>query len=104
MQSIIIRWENWRFWFNLALLAVGLLTTYSEISTSLDIYTYVFGVIRYGLLVNVFYNLGPFIDIYFKAWNIDIGVWRNVLFTVGLSFSVLITLLLGLTLGWPAFD
>lgn len=104
MQSIIIRWENWRFWFNLALLAVGLLTTYDKISIAWDIYTYIFRVIRYGLFVNIFYNLGPFIDIYFKAWNIDIGVWRNVLFTLGLSFSVLITLLLGVSSGWPEFD
>ncbi len=95
MKKIILRWEQWRILFNLFLLFVGLASSF-RLRHVWGIYPYICWAGIYAIFANVFYNLGPLIDIYFTAWNIDIGNWRYVLIISGTIFSVFITLVMGL--------
>ena len=98
MQKIIIRWERWRILFNLLLLLVGLKSSFPLIYIwGISFYIFCAGI--YAIFANVFYNLGPMIDIYFTAWNIDIGNWRYVLMISGTIFSMFLTYIIGLASG-----
>ncbi|WP_199246314.1 hypothetical protein [[Phormidium] sp. ETS-05] len=89
MQPIIIRWEKLRLLLNF-ILALFICVDGEHLSfDDGGIYDSIFRWVVYAIIANVFYNVCPIIDIYFAAWNIDIGDWRYILVTVAI-FSICI--------------
>jgi hypothetical protein len=88
-------WEKRRLFYNLVIGLVGVIILFIyPFFSLLDLA----GVIFYGIIANLFYSLGFFIEVaakyYFKS-DIDFTDKRKTLFTLGLIFSVLTTIAVG---------
>ena len=108
--SILRWWESRRIPFNLVVGGSGLLTL-SAASLFLSLPPNAPGfqlfwqpIVAYGVLANLCYSLGPVVEIVLeKLWGRDVLPTGPVLWRMGLTFSVGLTLglpLILLTLGW----
>ena len=87
-------WELGRIIYNMVLLAIGLILSYSLIA-EWGIVIYVFQACVFALFANLFYCLGPLSEIYLLTFGVKLGEWRYALFALGLTFSISVTCLCG---------
>ena len=90
LKQAIIHWEIGRIIYNLILLPIGLSFSYNQIN-ELGISIYMTEVLFYGIAANLFYSLGPLSDSYLFSFGIQLGKYRNILFTLGLLFGSFVT-------------
>ncbi len=89
-------WEKRRLAYNIAVGVTGVIIVFwLRYFSFLDF----FGILVYGVIANLFYCLGFLTEVaarhYFKS-HIDFTSKRDILFRLGISVSVLITLGIGL--------
>lgn len=84
LRYISKQWEGLRIVYNVILLIEGLLLPSPCIGF--------LGIFIFGLFANICYCLGPFTEFYLLAFGFQFGNLRYALFTVGLLFSMLVTL------------
>lgn len=95
-KTAVIAWEKLRLIFNAVLLGEGLLFGAPLMLMDPSL---VAGAILFAICANVFFCLGPMLEMYLIAFR---GVClptfgRNSLFGVGLGFSILIVAVLGVS-------
>lgn len=91
LLSAFAWWEKKRLVYNMVLFVIGIIPVLSF--DSIDLFDLI-GILLYGLLANVFYCLGFFIEISFKLYfksDKYFNSKREPLFWAGLIFSVCLT-------------
>ena len=93
LKSIVKNWELLRLGYNFVLLIIGLALSYKLIPYFGSV-GYLRNIIIFGAVANVFYCLGPIIELYLYVLGVKIGKVRYILFGLGLAFSVAVILAL----------
>ncbi|MEZ4686473.1 MAG: hypothetical protein R3B47_10525 [Bacteroidia bacterium] len=110
IKDIVRWWEKRRIRFNLAvgitgLFALLLFTSYMFFYSP-GLAFYVFGILFYGIIANVFYTLGWASDIYSKVLlndRLQLTRYKNALFIGGTLFSMAVTFILAFLFGIGLF-
>lgn len=91
-------WEMMRLWYNGAMLSSGLVVILpSEGAEVFGEPLFLLAMAFWGVLVNVFYCLGPLLDAYlliFSEGKVSLESYRLPLWLVGTLFSILIEIFL----------
>lgn len=90
LKTALIHWEILRIPYNLVLLALGLVWSWPLRETMKEEawFGYWGSVFAYGLTANVFYTLGPAMEIYLQVFRgITLGKGRWGVFLLGLLVS-----------------
>jgi hypothetical protein len=95
VKTAVIEWEKYRLIYNVVLLVLGLLFS-AELLFAVPMM--IIGVVIFGIGANVAYCLGPLVEMYSIAIRGEAfsRAARGTLFGVGLGFSVLVVLGIGL--------
>ena len=101
VRSTLQEWNKLRIIYNIVLFVVGVLAAGPILLVAPGV---LIMVLFYAILANICFCAGPFIDIYYLVFNdTQTSQLRNVLFTLGLLISILITLSLGTLSRMPFF-
>ncbi len=103
-RPILEQWQPLRTKYNLIMLAVGALTALPVLGLA-PLSELIVGALFYGLLANIFFTLEviPEVILTWMTKEGDHPNVRRIVFLIGLSFSIALTLLIGLSMimPWP---
>ena len=101
-QPVLEQWQPLRTKYNLIMLAVGALTAL-PVLTLAPISALIVGALFYGFLANIFFTLGviPEVILTWMTKEDDHPSVCRTVFLIGLSFSIALTLLIGISMLMP---